>query len=171
MYNVAGLQWNFHRPRPQSSGSDDDARGNAQVRQRMGEIKSKLNPEDAQRPDEVFFRVDNIREVILFMQALHQRNLQMHPVRSPQHVNICLLATLVEVQAMRKQGQTSRGSPVHAEDYILNSQTRLIGRTTWRNVGYNDSKIFHQVHTVRHIWGDRLNKSSYRGLMDVTILQ
>jgi len=105
------------------------------------------------------------------VRPLLERNVQLHPVRTPQDFDLRMFATLVEIEAMGKQREASCGRAVHAEDDVLNSQTCRIRRTTRQNVGYDDSKISFQVESGRQLWGDGLNEGSYRGLVDVAILQ
>ena len=126
MNDVSGLERNLHSRRAQGSGRNDHAGGNAQIRQRLGQIESELDSKNTEPPDKIFCRVGNVRETVLFVRPVHQGNVERNPVGATQNFDLGMLATFVEVEAVSKKRQASGGRAIHAQYDVLNLQTRLV---------------------------------------------
>src|ERR1700681_395456 len=146
---IPGLQWNLPGTRAESSRGHNHAARDAQVRQCLRKLKRQFNSEDLQRPDQIFYRVDQIDEGVLFMRPFGEANVYFHSIGPSQNFERGVITGLVQIKALSKLRQAADGHAVDAENYILNLNAGSIRGTARRNVGDNNAEISFQAQGRR----------------------
>src|ERR1700730_4665494 len=117
---IPGLQWNLPGTRAESSRGHNHAARDAQVRQSLRKLECQFNSEDLQGPDQVFYRVDQIDKVVLFMRPFGEANVYLKAIGAPQNFERGVIAGLMQIKVLSKLRQAANGNAVDAGNYILN---------------------------------------------------
>src|ERR1700730_11608176 len=117
---IPGLQWNLPVTRAERSRGHNRAARDAQVWQSLRKLKCQFNSEDLQRPDQVFYRVDQIDKIVLFMRPFGEANAYLKAIGAPQNFERGVIAGLMQIKALSKLRQTADRYAVHTQNHVLN---------------------------------------------------
>ena len=119
--------------------------------------------------NQIFYRVDRIRQTVHFVGPLGERNVQLQAVRAPKDFELGVLAAPVHIQALTEQGKTSSSYPIYSDNDVLNFQARLIRRSPGNDIGDNYAVIPWQVQTGSQFRRNGLKDGSDFRLVDMAI--